>query len=52
MKTEVAVVGGGPAGLAAALAASETVSVVLLERERELGGILPQCIHHGFGNFI
>ncbi|MEA2053506.1 MAG: NAD(P)/FAD-dependent oxidoreductase [Candidatus Thermoplasmatota archaeon] len=52
MKTDVAVIGGGPAGLAAALKASEQAKVMLLERENELGGILPQCIHNGFGNFI
>jgi NADPH-dependent 2,4-dienoyl-CoA reductase/sulfur reductase-like enzyme len=50
---EVAVIGGGPAGLAAALSAyTEGVNVVVLERDIELGGILPQCIHVGFGNFI
>jgi len=50
----VAVVGGGPAGLAAALSAYENGAedVWLLERSDELGGILPQCIHPGFGNFI
>ncbi|MFO8133481.1 MAG: FAD/NAD(P)-binding oxidoreductase, partial [Thermoplasmatota archaeon] len=53
MQTDVAVIGGGPAGLAAALAAAEhTDDVVLLERDGELGGILPQCIHNGFGTFI
>lgn len=48
---DVAVVGGGPAGLAAAVAAKEAgaASVVILEREECLGGILPQCIHTGFG---
>lgn len=46
----VAVIGGGPAGLAAALAASRAgASVLLIEREAQLGGILKQCIHDGFG---
>ena len=47
----VAVIGGGPAGLAAAIAAREAGcrDVVLLERDRLLGGILNQCIHDGFG---
>jgi thioredoxin reductase len=46
----VAVIGGGPAGLAAAIAASEDgSSVLLVEREKRLGGILKQCIHDGFG---
>jgi NADPH-dependent 2,4-dienoyl-CoA reductase/sulfur reductase-like enzyme len=54
MKVDVAVIGGGPAGLAAALSAYKAGcrGVVLLERNTELGGILPQCIHDGFGNFI
>lgn len=48
---DVIVVGGGPAGLAAALKARETGAqrVLILERDRELGGILNQCIHNGFG---
>ncbi len=48
---DVVVIGGGPAGLAAALAAKEAGAgtVALLERDRELGGILQQCIHNGFG---
>lgn len=48
---DVAVIGGGPAGMAAALgAAAEGAQVVLIERNNELGGILNQCIHDGFGN--
>ena len=47
---DVAVIGGGPAGLAAALSANkEGKSVILIEREKRLGGILKQCIHDGFG---
>ncbi len=49
---DIAVIGGGPAGLAAALeahAAAPEKSVVIIERDRELGGILQQCIHNGFG---
>lgn len=46
----VIVVGGGPAGLAAALAANENgAGVLLIEREQRLGGMLKQCIHDGFG---
>jgi NADPH-dependent 2,4-dienoyl-CoA reductase/sulfur reductase-like enzyme len=53
MKTDVVVIGGGPAGLAAAaIASQQQVDVAIFERARELGGILPQCIHNGFGNFI
>lgn len=47
---DVAVIGGGPAGMAAALSASaEGARVVVLERNVFLGGILMQCIHNGFG---
>ena len=49
-RINVAVIGGGPAGLAAAISASrEGASVLLVEREARLGGILKQCIHDGFG---
>jgi len=47
----VAVIGAGPAGLAAAVCAKDSGAdrVVLIERDESLGGILPQCIHNGFG---
>ncbi|MBL8967335.1 MAG: FAD-dependent oxidoreductase [Spirochaetaceae bacterium] len=49
-RRDVVVLGGGPAGLAAALAASESGSdVLVVEREERLGGILKQCVHDGFG---
>ena len=48
---ELIVIGGGPAGLAAALSAWEKGlrRILILERDKELGGILNQCIHNGFG---
>ncbi|MCR5694273.1 MAG: FAD-dependent oxidoreductase [Clostridia bacterium] len=50
-KTDLVIIGGGPAGLAAAVAAYEsgTKDILILERDVALGGILNQCIHAGFG---
>ena len=50
MKTDVLVIGGGPAGMSSALSASQNGSkVILVERDKVLGGILNQCILNGFG---
>lgn len=48
---DIVVIGGGPAGMAAAVAAYDrgVTDVVLIDREEELGGVLRQCIHNGFG---
>ena len=48
---ELVIIGGGPAGLAAAIAAHKAgvTDILILERDNELGGILNQCIHNGFG---
>lgn len=48
---DIVVIGGGPAGMAAAIAAYDSGArdIIILDRENDLGGILRQCIHNGFG---
>lgn len=48
---DIVIIGGGPAGLAAAVSAKKSGAdrILILERDKELGGILNQCIHNGFG---
>ncbi len=48
---DIVIIGGGPAGMAAAVAAYDSgiTDVVVIDREKEVGGILRQCIHNGFG---
>ena len=51
MQKDIVIIGGGPAGMAAALGAYEAGArdILILERDAALGGILQQCIHNGFG---
>lgn len=49
--TDLVIIGGGPAGMSAAVSAYESGirDILILERDESLGGILQQCIHNGFG---
>ncbi|MBO5789840.1 MAG: NAD(P)-binding protein, partial [Clostridia bacterium] len=51
IQTKIAIIGAGPAGMSAALAAKAAgvEDILLLERDSATGGILQQCIHNGFG---
>ena len=51
VERELVIVGGGPSGMAAAIAAHDSgvKDILLLERDQYLGGILHQCVHTGFG---
>jgi NADPH-dependent 2,4-dienoyl-CoA reductase/sulfur reductase-like enzyme len=51
LKKDLVIIGGGPAGMSAAVSAYESgvKDILILEREHTLGGILKQCIHNGFG---
>ena len=50
-RADIVIIGGGPAGMAAAVSAYDAGArdILILERDAALGGILQQCIHNGFG---